>query len=193
VKRVCVFCGSSAGARPAYAEAARRLGTALARRGYGLVYGGAHVGLMGILADATLAAGGEVIGVIPEALVRKEVAHRGLEDLRVVASMHERKALMADLADAFVALPGGVGTFEEFFEIVTWALLGMHQKPCALLNVEGYYEGLLALMDNAIIEQFLKPEYRRLVLTETDPERLLDTLERFTPTVLPKWINREET
>lgn len=193
MKRVCVFCGSSMGARPVYAEAARGLGRAIAERGLGLVYGGAHVGLMGVVADAAMQAGGEVIGVIPEALVRKEIAHTGVQDLRIVASMHERKALMAELSDGFIALPGGIGTFEEFFEIITWGLLGLHQKPCALLNVDGYYDSLLALLDNAITEGFLKPKYRSLVLTQDDCERLLDVMTDFTPTILPKWINQEET
>src|ERR1051326_7718022 len=147
IQRICVFCGSSRGGNPVYAEAARRLGAALAERGIGLVYGGGQIGLMGIVADAVMAAGGEGIGGIPEALALKEVAHEGLTELRVVGSMHERKALMADLAHAFIAMPGGFGTFEEFCEIVTWAQLGMHTKPCGLLNVNGFYDPLLALFD----------------------------------------------
>lgn len=193
VKRICVFCGSSMGIRPAYEQVARQLGESIARRGMGLVYGGAHIGLMGAVADAALEAGGEVIGVIPESLVRKEIAHRGLGDLRIVGSMHERKALMAELSDAFVALPGGVGTFEEFFEVVTWALLGIHRNPCALLNIEGYYDSLLSLVENAISEQFLHPRHRGLILSETDPERLLDRLETFVPTVVPKFMDKDQT
>ena len=142
-KRLCVFCGSSHGANPAYAEAAKNVGSELARRGIGLVYGGGNVGLMGVVADAVLAGGGEVVGVIPEALMAKELGHRSIQDLRVVKTMHERKAMMAELADGFIALPGGIGTFEEFFEIVTWAQLGFHSKPCALLNVNGFYDPLL--------------------------------------------------
>jgi uncharacterized protein (TIGR00730 family) len=176
VKRICVFCGSSRGSRPAYADAARRMGTELARRGLGLVYGGGRVGLMGILADAALAAGGEVIGIIPEALLAWEVAHASLTDLQVVASMHERKARMADLSDAFIALPGGFGTLEEFCEVLTWSQLGLHRKPCGLVNVDGYYDPLLALLDHAVTERFVRPEHRALVLEATEPERLLDLL-----------------
>jgi uncharacterized protein (TIGR00730 family) len=193
VKRVCVFCGSNAGALPAYAEAARSLGAMLARRGLGLVYGGGRVGLMGALANAARAAGGEVIGVIPESLVRKEVAHTGLEDLRVVGSMHERKAMMADLADAFIALPGGCGTFEELFEIVTWAQLGLHHKPIGLLNVGGYYDPLLALLDRAVAERFVLPEHRQLVLDAPELEPLFARLEAYQPPLLEKWIARDET
>lgn len=193
MKRVCVFCGSSPGARPEYATAARTLGDALARRGLGLVYGGGRVGLMGILADSTLAAGGDVLGVIPRALATKELAHDGLSDLRVVGSMHERKALMAELADAFVAMPGGMGTLEELFEIVTWAQLGIHAKPCGLLNVEGYFDPLLALLDHAVTERFVRPEHRLLVLTSPDPVELLGALEKFHAPPLEKWIDREKT
>jgi uncharacterized protein (TIGR00730 family) len=193
VKRVCVFCGSNRGSREAYAGAAERMGCALARRGIGLVYGGGNVGLMGVLADAALAEGGEVIGVIPEALVARELAHAGLTELRVVRSMHERKALMADLADAFVAAPGGFGTFEEFCEALTWAQLGLHRKPCGLLNVEGYYDPLLALFNHGVAEGFIRPEHRALVFEERDPERLLDLLARWQPPALDKWIDRDET
>lgn len=193
MKRVCVFCGSSKGARPEYEEAARAMGQALARRGIGLVYGGGNVGLMGIIADTTMKAGGEVIGVIPKALFEKEVGHRGVTELRIVGSMHERKALMADLSDAFIAMPGGYGTFEEFCEVLTWAQLGLHQKPCGLLNVENYYAPLLTLFDQAVSEKFVKVEHRVLVLEETDPERLLDLLESYRPPLLDKWIDREET
>jgi uncharacterized protein (TIGR00730 family) len=176
VERICVFCGSNRGSRPAYAEAARRMGTELARRRLGLVYGGGRVGLMGILADAALAAGGEVTGVIPEALLAWEVAHASLTDLQVVASMHERKARMADLSDAFVALPGGFGTLEEFCEVLTWSQLGLHRKLCGLVNVDGYYDPLLALLDHAVTERFVRPEHRALVLEASEPERLLDLL-----------------
>ncbi len=163
MKRVCVFCGSNFGARPAYREAAEKLGTLLAERGIGLVYGGAHVGLMGAVADAALAAGGEVIGVIPQSLVALEVAHEGLAALRIVDGMHERKARMAELADALVTLPGGLGTFEEFFEILTWAQLGPHPKSCGLLNVAGFFDPLLALVEHTIEEEFVLPEHRRLI------------------------------
>jgi uncharacterized protein (TIGR00730 family) len=169
------------------------MGATLAERGLGLVYGGGNVGLMGELADAALAAGGEVIGVIPEALVRWEVAHAGLTDLQVVASMHERKARMAELSDAFIALPGGFGTFEEFCEVLTWSQLGLHTKPCALLNVDGYYDPLLALFDHAVEERFLRPEHRALVLEDADPGRLLDRLEGWSAPPLHKWIERDET
>ena len=193
MKRVCIFCGSSKGARPEYEDTARAMGQALAKRGIGLVYGGGNVGLMGIIADTVMKAGGEVIGVIPKALFEKEVGHRGVTELRIVGSMHERKALMADLADAFVAMPGGYGTFEEFCEVLTWAQLGFHRKPCGLLNVENYYAPLLTLFDQAVSEKFVKAEHRVLVLEETDPERLLDLLESYTPPILDKWIDREQT
>jgi uncharacterized protein (TIGR00730 family) len=193
MKRVCVFCGSNKGLRPAYKDAAWEIGQALARRGIGLVYGGGNVGLMGVVADAALAVGGEVVGVIPEALVAKEIAHIGLTDLRVVRSMHERKALMAELSDAFVALPGGVGTWEEFCEVLTWRQLGLHQKPCGLLNVEGYYDQLIALFDRAITEQFIRPENRSLILEAEEPEYLLDLLAQYKPVFVEKWIGRDET
>ncbi len=193
MKRVCVFCGSNQGLRPAYKEAAWHMGQALALQGVGLVYGGGNVGLMGVVADATLAAGGEVIGVIPEALVAKEIGHTGLTDLRVVRSMHERKALMAELSDAFVALPGGCGTLEEFCEVLTWTQLGLHRKPCGLLNVEGYYDHLITFFDHAIAEQFIRPEHRSLVLQEQEPMRLLKLLAESKPLLIDKWINRNET
>jgi uncharacterized protein (TIGR00730 family) len=192
MKRVCVFCGSNAGARPEYAATARELGTLLAQRGIGLVYGGAHVGLMGIVADAALAAGGEVIGVIPDSLVRKEIAHRSLSDLQIVGSMHERKARLAELGDGFLALPGGCGTFEEFFEIVTWAQLGMHSKPIGLLNVAGFYDALLSLLEHSIAEKFIRAEHRGLVLDDDDPARLLDRMTAYVPTIRPKWIDKDE-
>jgi uncharacterized protein (TIGR00730 family) len=173
-----------------YREAAAEVGTLLARKGIGLVYGGGNVGLMGVAADAALAAGGEVIGVIPDVLVAKEVAHRGLTDLRVVGSMHERKALMAELSNAFLALPGGYGTFEEFIEAVTWSQLGIHRKPCGLLNTAGYYDPLLALFDRAVEERFLRPENRALVLAGTSPSALIDELLSYEVPLVDKWIDR---
>jgi uncharacterized protein (TIGR00730 family) len=174
--RVCVFCGSSPGVRPAYLEAARGLGELLAARGVGLVYGGASVGLMGELADAVLAAGGEAIGVIPGRLVDRELAHAGLTELHVVETMHERKALMARLADAFVMLPGGAGTLDEFFEALTWRQLGLHSKPLALLDVDGFFGPFLALADHLVKEGFVRPEFRTLLLVERDPALLLERL-----------------
>jgi hypothetical protein len=192
LKRVSVFCGSNKGTRPAYAEAARQMGQILGRRGIGLVYGAGNIGLMGILADAVLRAGGEVIGVIPEALIGYEVAHKGLTELRIVESMHARKAMMADLSDAFIAMPGGFGTLEEFCEVLTWTQLGLQQKPCGLLNIEGYYDPLLALFDHAVAEGFVRPQHRSLVVQETDPEKLLDRLAHYEPPVLEKWMDRSE-
>jgi hypoxanthine phosphoribosyltransferase len=194
VPRLCVFCGSSPGARPAYGEAAEELGRLLVAQGIGLVYGGGAVGLMGRLADAVLAEGGEAIGVLPEALVAKEIGHPGLPDLRVVGSMHERKALMADLADGFVALPGGLGTVEELFEVYTWAQLGLHRKPCALLDVEGYYEGIANFLAHAVEERFLRDDHRSMLIVERTPSALLERLKRYEPeAVVPKWIDREQT
>ena len=190
-KRLCVFCGSSHGANPAYAEAAKNLGGEFARRGIGLVYGGGNVGLMGVIADAVLAAGGEVIGVIPEALMAKELGHNGIQDLRVVKTMHERKAMMAELADGFIAMPGGIGTFEEFFEIVTWAQLGFHSKPCALLNVNGFYDPLLGLVDHAIEERFIKASQRRILIVEAESRALLHHMEHQHVPVEPKWIGKD--
>lgn len=173
IKRLCVFCGSNVGVRPEYSQAAVELGRQLAAAGMALVYGGGCVGLMGALADSVLAAGGEAIGVIPQALVDKEIAHTGLTNLHVVKSMHERKQLMADLADAFILLPGGFGSWEEFCEIVTWAQLGIHQKPCGILNVAGYYNALLALASHAVAEGFVQAVYREMVIVENDAEHLL--------------------
>jgi hypothetical protein len=190
-KRICVFCGSSHGANPAYTEAAKDLGRELARRGIELVYGGGNVGLMGVVADAVLASDGEVIGVIPEALMAKELGHRGIQDLRVVKTMHERKAMMAELSDGFIAMPGGIGTFEEFFEIVTWAQLGFHSKPCALLNVNGFYDPLLRLVDHAIEERFIKATQRRIMIVESETKALLHHMEHHHVPVEPKWINKE--
>jgi len=193
MERVCVFCGSSPGARPEYGEAAEALGRALVEAGLGLVYGGASVGLMGWIADTVLAGSGEVIGVIPESMAKKEIAHGGLSDLRVVGSMHERKAMMADLASGFIALPGGLGTFEELFEILTWAQLGMHKKPIGLLNVGGYYDPLLMMLDRAVGQQFVRPEHHGLLLVSTDPEALLAAMNAYKPAAREKWINAEET
>ncbi|HEY7379061.1 MAG TPA: TIGR00730 family Rossman fold protein [Steroidobacteraceae bacterium] len=193
MKRLCVFAGSSRGAREEYAEAAERLARELVKRRYGLVYGGGKVGMMGVLADATLAAGGEVIGVIPKALLEKEVAHGGLTELRVVASMHERKAMMAELSEGFIALPGGLGTLEEFFEVLTWAQLGLHPKPCGLLNVSGYYDRLLDFLDLTVEERFVKSQHRALVLISTSPADLLDRLAAYRPPHVEKWIDRESS
>ncbi len=187
--RICVFCGSSRGNRPAYREAAERVGSLLAGRGIGLVYGGGNIGLMGLMADAALAAGGEVIGVMPRRLVRREVAHRGLTELREVNSMHERKALMADLSDAFLALPGGYGTFEEFCEMLTWTQLGIHAKACGLLNVEGFFDPLLALFDRAVAEGFLKAQHRTLVLAHPEyKQKLRDFRQRQSRKVLEQTL-----
>jgi uncharacterized protein (TIGR00730 family) len=191
MKRICVFCGSSPGSRPEYRAATEELGTELARRHIGLVYGGGKVGLMGLLADAVLSGGGEVVGVIPEPLMAREVGHSGLTKLHVVHSMHERKALMADLSDAFIALPGGFGTLEEFCEMVTWTQLGLHAKPCAILNVVGFYSPLLAMFDHLVDERFLNPESRALVLARQSPSELLQALEGWRPVRVEKWLDRE--
>jgi uncharacterized protein (TIGR00730 family) len=193
IRRVCVFCGSSVGAADAYARAAHALAESLAQRGVGIVYGGGSVGLMGVLADAGLAAGAEVIGVIPHALVAREVAHRGLTEQRVVPSMHARKALMAELADAFVALPGGFGTLEELFETVAWAQLGIHAKPIGVLNTAGYFDPLLAFVDRAIADGFVRPEYRRFLSVGRDPAELIAALEQHELPAVPRWITVEET
>ncbi len=193
MKRICIFCGSSPGSRPAYAAAAEALARYLVSKGIAIVYGGGNVGLMGVLADTALAAGGEVIGVIPRSLVEKEVAHTRLRDLRIVNSMHERKALMAELSDAFIALPGGYGTFDEFCEILTWTQLGLQNKPCGILNVDGYYDRLLEMFDHAVQEQFVKPAHRQMVISESDAEALLDRLLAYAPPVVEKWIDRERT
>jgi len=192
MKRICVFCGSSKGLKPAYREAAVEIGRAIAAKGFELVYGGGNIGLMGELADAALEAGGRVIGVIPDGLLRREVGHLHLTELHIVSSMHERKAMMAELSDAFVALPGGYGTLEEFFEIVTWAQLGMHRKPCGLLNVSGYFDPLLDMIDRANEEQFLRPHHRELVLVASQVDDLLDQMARYRPPMsLDKWIDRK--
>lgn len=192
MKRVCVFCGSSPGARPEYVQAATELGQALVSRNLGLVYGGAGVGMMGKLADVVLQEGGEVIGVIPQSLVEKGVAHTRLSDLRIVASMHERKELMVDLADGFVALPGGLGTLEEFLEVLTWAQLGIHQKPCGLLSVCQYYEKLIEFLDHAVLQRFVKSEHRSMLLVEENPKELLERLAQYRPVVVDKWMDRDK-
>jgi uncharacterized protein (TIGR00730 family) len=185
---VCVFCGSSPGG-PAYVDAGRRFGTALARRRQGLVYGGGHIGLMGVVADAVLAGGGTAVGVIPRFLVEKELAHPRLSELLVVETMHQRKALMADRADAFAVLPGGFGTGDELFEALTWAQLNLHAKPIGLLNVSAFFDPLLDWLDHMVRERFLRPEHRAMVLTVAEPEELLDVLERWRPAKSPgKWL-----
>ncbi|HEY7163123.1 MAG TPA: TIGR00730 family Rossman fold protein [Candidatus Binatia bacterium] len=175
--KICVFTGSRIGSRREYGDAARTMAHQLVGRGYGLVYGGGNVGLMGVIADEMLTAGGDVIGVIPDMLVQKEVAHRSLSDLRVVTSMHERKAVMAELAHGFIALPGGIGTMEEFFEVLSWAQLGIHEKPCGLLNTSGYFDHLIRFLDSAVSEDFLKPKHRALVIVDNEPAGLLDRFD----------------
>jgi uncharacterized protein (TIGR00730 family) len=189
---VLVFCGSSPGRLPAYTQAAAALGRELARQGLGLVYGGAAVGTMGVLADAALAGGAEVIGVIPRTLVEKEVAHKSLSDLRVVETMHQRKAQMESLSDAVIALPGGFGTLDELFEILTWAQLGLHSKPVGLLDVEGYWERLLAFIDHMVAERFLRSAQRDALVVARQPGELLRQLADYQPLVLEKWLDREQ-
>lgn len=190
MKRICVYCGSSTGANPAHREAAENLGALLAARGIGLVYGGGNIGLMGVIADAALHAGGEVIGVIPDALMEKELGHAGLTKLHVVGSMHERKQLMADLSDGFIALPGGIGTFEELFETLTWQQLAFHDKPVALLNAGGFYDHLLVFLRHAADERFLRNEHLDSLLIETDSVALLDRMATFRAPRLGKWWDR---
>lgn len=190
MKRICVFCGANPGSGSVYLQAAAATGAALARAGIGVVYGGAGIGLMGAVADAALAVGGEVIGVIPRNLVEREVAHRGAVDLRVVESMHERKALMADLSDGFIALPGGIGTLEELFEVWTWAHLGLHRKPCALLDVEGFYGGLAAFLGHIDREGFLRQGVRDMLLVDDDVERLLQRMRDYRAPDTPKVLTR---
>ena len=187
---LCVFCGSAHGARPSYTRAAEDLADELARRGTRLVYGGGNVGLMGVIADAALARGVHVTGVIPQGLADKELAHHGVSDLRIVDSMHARKALMAELSDGFGAMPGGIGTFEEWFEMLTWGQLGIHRKPCALLDVDGYYGDLLALLDRSVVEGFLKPKHRAKVLVANDAAALLDTMEGWQPLAEPAVLGK---
>jgi uncharacterized protein (TIGR00730 family) len=193
MKTICVFAGANLGTRDEYRTAAEDLGRTLAGRHIGVVYGGARIGLMGAMADAALAVDGNVVGVIPAALADREVAHDGLSDLRIVASMHERKATMADLSDGFIALPGGWGTLEELFEILTWAQLGLHQKPCGLLNVAGYFDRLLSFVEYSIDEGFLRREYGSIILVSSSPGALLDMMAVYRPLPLQKWIDREAT
>jgi uncharacterized protein (TIGR00730 family) len=193
LQSVCVFCGSSTGGNSAYTEAARSLGRTLAEANIRLVFGGGHVGLMGEISNAALAAGGDVVGVIPKFLVERELAHEGLSDLRIVGSMHERKALMSDLSEAFIALPGGTGTLEEFFEVLTWAQLGEHEKPCGLLNVAGYYDPLLSVFDRMVEAGFLSESNRALLLVESEAGRLLQRFDFYEPPKTVKWIERSET
>lgn len=191
ILRVCVFCGSSMGNRAAYREAASELAACLLENGYGLVYGGARVGLMGLVADAMLAGGAEVIGVIPRQLQAKEIAHGGLSRLHVVETMHERKAMMADLSDAFVALPGAYGTLDELFEIITWAQLGIHSKPVGILNIEGYYDHLLAFLDGCVANGLLKQGNRELFLVDVEPGRLLERMAEHRMARVEKWVGPE--
>jgi uncharacterized protein (TIGR00730 family) len=193
VRRVCVYAGSNPGTHPAYAKAARTLAAELAARGIGLVYGGGKVGLMGVIADSVLAAGGEAIGVMPQALIDREIGHPRLTELKVVGSMHERKAQMAELADAFVALPGGIGTLEELIEVYTWSQLGIHDKACGVLNVRGYYDGLATFLDHAVSEGFLRPQHRAVLSVAEDPAELLDALAAFQPPQVAKWLELDQT
>jgi uncharacterized protein (TIGR00730 family) len=193
VKRVCVYSGSNAGTRSEYADAAEQLARALVARGLDVVYGGADVGLMKVVADTTMAAGGRVIGIMPESLVAREIGHRDITELHVVASMHERKALMEELSDGFVALPGGFGTIEEIVEIATWSQLGMHAKPFGLLNVAAFYDGLVAFFDHAVTEGFLRPQHRAMLHVSDDPEALLEAFAEWTPPPVHKWIDKDET
>jgi hypothetical protein len=188
---ICVYCGSSPGTDPAFLQAARELGTLLAKRGHTLVYGGGNVGLMGVVADAVLAAGGRAVGVIPDHLVQKEVGHNGLTEQHVVASMHERKAKMMSLADGFLALPGGVGTLEEIIEVFVWMQLGLHAKPCALLNANGYYDPLIKFLTHMTESRFLRPEQLSQLIVAREPAEALDRLLSFRPTTVEKWIDRE--
>lgn len=193
MKRICVFCGSSPGASDLYSEDAAKLGAQLAKEGITLVYGGSKVGIMGVVANAALQAGGEVIGVIPKMLMERELAHPGLSELIIVHSMHERKAKMEGLSDGFVVLPGGPGTMEEFFEVYTWAQLGEHSKPIGMMNSNHYYDKLLAFFDHMIQEQFLKPEYRSMVIVDSDPEQLIQKFRSYEPPLLTKWITPQQT
>jgi uncharacterized protein (TIGR00730 family) len=192
LEKVCVFCGSNIGTHSEYRQAAVSLGRLLVEQGIGIVYGGARLGLMGAMADAALAAGGEVTGVMPQSLVDREIAHTGLTKLHIFHSMHERKQLMADLSDAFIALPGGFGTLEEFCEVLTWNQLGIHGKPCGLLNVRGYYDGLLALFDHGVSEGFIPHQHRSAIVTDSDPRQLLDRLAEYEPVVATKWMDKAE-
>ena len=190
MKRICVYCGSRPGSQPDYTKAAETLARALVKRNIEVVYGGASVGTMGVLANTVLAEGGHVIGIIPQSIVDREVVHRGLTDLRVVASMHERKALMAELSDGFIALPGGIGTLDEVVEILSWGQLGLHQKPCGLLNVRDYYRGLIDFLDHAVAERFVTKEHRDMILVAEEPERLLERFEHYKAPAVVKGVDR---
>lgn len=187
MKSICVYCGSSAGRQTVYRDAAEALGKALVTRGLGLVYGGARIGIMGVIADTVLKLNGHVLGVIPEALLKEGVGHDSLSEIRVTRSMHERKALMAELADGFIAMPGGVGTLEEIFEIWTWSQLGLHSKPCGLLNAGGYYDSLNAFLDHTVAEEFVKPPHRAMLMVEEDPDALIERFEAYRAPSAPKW------
>jgi uncharacterized protein (TIGR00730 family) len=191
IRRLCVYCGANVGVRPAYAEMAQRLGRLLGERQLGLVYGGGNVGLMGVLADAALLAGAEVIGVIPRALMARELGHQGCTVLRVVETMHERKAAMAEFADAFVALPGGLGTLDELFEAMTWAQLGLHQKPIGLLDVDGFFAPLVAHLDRAVTEGFVRAEHRAALVVASEPEELLERFAAYRAPDVGKWVGRD--
>ena len=193
MKRVCVFCGSNVGSRPEYAAAAREMAATLASRDIGLVYGGGRVGLMGILADEMLARKGSVVGVIPRMLSEREVGHEGLQQLHIVETMHDRKAKMANLADGFIALPGGIGTLEEIFEVWTWAQLGSHKKPCGFLDVNGFFEPLFEFLDKMVEERFLAPRFRQIAIVESDPEKLMDRFMEYEPPDVARWIDHERT
>lgn len=192
IASLCVYCGSAAGASPVYADAARALGRELVRRDIGLVYGGGNVGLMGAIADEVMANGGRATGVIPEALMKREVGHHGLTELHIVKDMHERKAMMAELADGFIAMPGGFGTLEELFEVTTWAQLGLHQKPIGLLNVHGFYDGLTGLATHLVSEGFVRPDHAQLLMHAPEAAALLDQFERYVPNIKVKWLEREQ-
>ena len=193
MKRICVYCGSSPGRLPEYLAAARELGNALVKRGWGLVYGGAQIGIMGEIANTVLKGGGEVFGVMPKALADREIFHTGLTRLDIVGSMHERKARMADYADGFIALPGGLGTIEEIFEVLTWAQLGIHRKPCGLLNVQGYYDHLAAFLNHTVTQGFVNTASRSMIITESDPETLLDRFAVYEAPNVNKWLDRTNT
>ncbi len=192
MKYVCVYCGSNPGRSPEYIRYARVLAKELVTRNIGLVYGGASVGIMGAIANTVLDGGGEVIGVMPQSLVDKEVSHNGLTELKVVNTMHERKAIMAEMSDGFIALPGGLGTIEEIFEVLTWSQLGFHKKPCSFLNIKQYYNSLSLFLDHAVEEQFIKPVHREMLLIEDDPSKLLDAMEEYDPPTVDKWTGRNE-
>jgi uncharacterized protein (TIGR00730 family) len=193
IKNLCIYCGSRAGRLESYADAARALAESLVKRDIGLVYGGASVGIMGIVADHVLQLGGRAVGVIPESLMRREIAHDGLTELHVTPSMHARKMLMAELSDGFIALPGGIGTLEEIFEVWTWAQLGLHQKPCGLLNVESYYDPLRNFLDHTVAEQFVQPDIRAMLIVESEPEALLERFLAYRAPRKTQWVEKDET